>query len=135
MKKGSESKKYQIKRSRAGLGLFAAEHIPKGSFIIEYTGEVISHEEANRRGGRYLFTLNEKIVLDGKGREHTARYINHACDPNAEAVVENDAHIMIYAIKNINKGEEISYDYGEEYVKDIIQGKGCLCRSCYKNRK
>ncbi len=131
-KNNRKSEKYQVKRSRAGLGLFATESISKGDFIIEYTGEAISHEEANRRGGRYLFTLNEKIVLDGKGREHIARYINHACDPNAEAIVENDAHIMIYALKSIDAGEEISYDYGVEYVKDIIQEEGCLCRSCYK---
>ena len=132
VKNNRKSKKYHVKRSNAGLGLFATADIAKGEFIIEYTGEAISHEEADRRGGRYLFTLNERIVLDGKGREHIARYINHACDPNAEAVVENDAHIMIYALKNIIVGEEISYDYGVEYVKDIIQEEGCLCRSCYK---
>ena len=114
----------------AGLGLFAVESFKRGDFIIEYTGERITHDEANRRGGRYLFTLNDKVVLDGKGREHTARYINHACMPNAEAIVEDDAHVMIYATKNIRPGEEICYDYGQEYVEDIIKKNGCRCNYC-----
>jgi SET domain-containing protein len=123
---------YRVGRSDAGLGLFANKDIAKDEFIIEYTGEKISHAEADRRMGRYLFTLTDRIVLDGKGREHTARYINHSCDPNAETVIEDDRHVMVYAIKDIKKGEEITYDYGEEYVTDIIQKEGCRCKSCQK---
>jgi SET domain-containing protein len=125
-------KHYRVGRACAGLGLFATRDIKKGEFIIEYTGEPISHEEADRRGGRYLFILNEKTVLDGKKHEHTGRYMNHACKPNCEAVVENDAHIMIYAIKNIKKDEEFTYDYGDDYVEDLIKSAGCRCHVCQK---
>ena len=124
------TKKYKIKRSSAGLGLFAERNITKGECVIEYTGESITHDEADRRGGRYLFILNAETVLDGKGREHAARYINHACSPNCEAVIENDEHIMIYAICDIARGAEFTYDYGSEYVQDLIMEEGCRCFGC-----
>ncbi len=90
------------KRSSAGLGLFAGEDIKKGQLIIEYTGERITDEEADRRGGKYLFIVTDTLVIDGKGRENTARYINHACKPNAEAEHdEEDDRIYIRAKKNI----------------------------------
>lgn len=125
---------YVVKRSSAGLGLFAARPIAKGEHIIEYTGEKISHDEADRRGGRYLFVLNARTVVDGKGRANLARYINHACRPNAEAVIEDEAHIMIYATKSITAGEEITYDYGKEYVQEFIAGK-CRCAHCRASRR
>lgn len=127
--KKEEKVAYRVKRSSAGLGLFAARDIVKGSWIIEYTGERITQDEANCRGGRYLFSLNDAYVIDGKARGNIARYINHACRPNAEAVIEDDAHIMIYAIKNIPAGTEITYDYGTEYVEEFIEGK-CQCAHC-----
>ncbi|PID51833.1 MAG: hypothetical protein CR972_05145 [Candidatus Moraniibacteriota bacterium] len=131
-KKENITEIYRVGRSNAGLGLFANKNLKKGDFIIEYTGEPLTYEEADERGGRYLFTLNDTIVLDGTGREHTARYINHSCDPNIEAVIEDEEHIMFYAIKNIIKGEELTFDYGEEYVKDIIEKEGCRCIKCIK---
>ena len=79
----SATLKYMVKRSSAGLGLFAAKAFKRGERIIEYTGEKISEDEANDRGGKYLFELNERWTIDGKGRENTARYINHSCKPNA----------------------------------------------------
>lgn len=121
----------QVKRASAGLGLFAAEAIPKNQLIIEYTGDRISEDEANRRGGRYLFQVTDDLVIDGKGRENTARYINHACKPNAEAEHDEDEdRIYIRARKNIQAGEEITYDYGKEYLKDIIGPEGCKCATC-----
>ena len=128
--------KVNIKRSSAGLGLFAAEDIPKEQLIIEYTGERISEDAANRRGGRYLFQVTPELVIDGKGRENIARYINHACKPNAEAEHdEEDDRIYIRACKNIKAGEEITYDYGKEYMKDIIGPEGCKCASCLSKSK
>jgi len=64
---------FQVKRSSAGLGLFSTIEFEKGDFIIEYSGEHISHDEADERGGKYLFTLTDKIVIDGKERTNTAR--------------------------------------------------------------
>jgi uncharacterized protein len=120
-----------VKRSSAGLGLFANTEFKKGDFIIEYTGENISHDEADRRGGKYLFILSDTIVIDGKGRENTARYINHSCKPNAEAETDEDKGVVrISAKKKILPGEEISYDYGKDYVNEYIKPHGCRCRTC-----
>ncbi|MCF7815902.1 MAG: SET domain-containing protein [Candidatus Pacebacteria bacterium] len=120
----------QVKRATAGLGLFATTEFKKGDFIIEYTGERISDEEANRRGGRYLFILNKKNVIDGKGRENKARYINHSCKPNAEAEFdEDDMKIRILARRLIKSGEEITYDYGKEFWNEYIK-PNCRCLKC-----
>ncbi len=132
MKSKNETKDYRVGRANAGLGLFANRDFKKDEFIIEYTGEPLTHEQSDKKGGRYLFTLNDKIVLDGTGREHTARYINHSCEPNIEAVIEDEEQIMFYALRDIKKGEEFTFDYGEEYVNDIIKKEGCLCDKCSK---
>lgn len=126
-----DNQKYVVRRSSAGLGLFATAPFKRGDFIIEYTGEHISTEEADRRGGKYLFILNDNIVFDGKGREHTARYANHSCTPNAEGETDEDAlKIRILARKKILPGEEITYDYGKEYWGEYIQPHGCRCEAC-----
>lgn len=120
-----------VKRSTAGLGLFANTTFKRGDFIIEYTGEAISHEEADRRGGKYLFILSDTVVFDGKGRENTARYINHSCKPNAEAETDEDeGKIRISAKKTILPGDEITYDYGKDYVTAYIKPHGCRCSAC-----
>jgi uncharacterized protein len=122
---------YLIKRSSAGLGLFAAQEFKRGDFIIEYTGERISEEEANRRGGKYLFTVTPTLTIDGKGRKNTARYINHSCAPNAEAELdEEELTIRILARRRILPGEEITYDYGKEYWNEHIKPYGCRCPKC-----
>jgi uncharacterized protein len=129
-KKRNTTDVYYVARANAGLGLFANKDLKKDDFIIEYTGKPLTHDEADQRGGRYLFTLNDTTVLDGTGREHTARYINHSCDPNIEAVIEDEEQIMFYALRDIEKDEELTFDYGEEYVEDIIKKQGCRCASC-----
>ena len=121
----------KVKRSSAGLGLFTMEDIPKGQLIIEYTGERITQDQANKRGGKYLFEVTDALVIDGTRREHTARYINHACKPNAEAEHdEEDDCIYIRAKKTIKAGEEITFHYGKTYVKEIIKPMGCKCLVC-----
>lgn len=122
-----------VKRSYAGLGLFAGEEIKKGQRIIEYTGERLPTAEADRRGGKYLFVLDDDIVIDGKGRENTARYINHACKPNAEAVIHEEKYIFIEAKRTIKPGEEITYDYGKEYWLEHCQP--CRCAHCVAKRE
>jgi uncharacterized protein len=120
-----------VKKSSAGLGLFAGEIINKGTKIIEYIGEKITADEANKRGGKYLFEINSRWTIDGTSRKNTARYINHACDPNCEARIIS-GKIFIFAKKNIAPGEELTYDYGEEYVDEHIKPFGCRCASCAK---
>ncbi len=124
----------EVKRSSAGLGLFARKKFVRGDFIIEYTGEHITHDEADVRGGKYLFILSDATVIDGRGRENLARYINHSCRPNAEAETdEEEEKIRIFAKRTIMPGDEVTYDYGKEYFDEHINKRGCRCVPCAKN--
>lgn len=119
----------KVRRSRTGLGLFAVHAITPGMYI-EYVGPIISNEKAERMtGARYLFELNTKWTIEGSGRDNVARYINHSCKPNCESV-QDGKRIFIKAIKPIRPGEELVYDYGEEYFDEFIKPRGCSCRKC-----
>lgn len=124
--KNTKHKDFNVKHSSAGLGLFAARDFSRDDFLIEYVGKTLTPAQADERGGKYLFTINSRKIIDGTPRYNIARYINHSCKPNAEAVIES-GHIRIYAIKKIREGEEISYDYGKEYFNDHIKPHGCRC--------
>ncbi len=126
-----EKTDFVVRRGTHGLGLFTNRAFKKGEFIIEYTGEKITTDEANERGGQYLFELNDQFTVDGRGREHLARYINHACKPNCYPEI-NDAeeHINIYAKRAIQPGEELTYHYGKEFWKTYVVPKGCRCATC-----
>lgn len=121
---------YRVGKASAGLGLFATTLIRRGTFIIEYTGDRITVDEANRRGGQYLFEVNSKLTIDGTGRQNTARYINHSCRPNAEAAIKRGGRVFISAKKDIPAGTEITYDYGKEFWNEYIKPKGCRCEKC-----
>ncbi len=124
-------KKFAVKKSSAGLGLFATEPMKKGDLIIEYIGETITEAEANKRGGKYLFELNDEWTIDGKGRNNIARYINHACKPNAYPELnDEETRVFIYAKRAIAPGEEITYHYGAFYFNLEIKPHGCRCATC-----
>lgn len=123
------SKPYRVGRSRAGLGLFATEPIKKGSFIIEYFGPKLSNKEAEELSTKYLFELNSRWTIDGSPRENIARYINHGCKPNAEANIVR-GRVKIRAIKTIQPGDEITYNYGKDYFNTFIKPMGCRCIAC-----
>jgi uncharacterized protein len=124
-------KKFVIKRSSAGLGLFAVEPFQKGELVIEYTGETISDEEAQKRGGKYLFELNDNFTIDGRGRENVARYINHSCAPNCYPQLnEEETKVFIYAKRKIRPSEELTFNYGSDYFKRVIKPLGCRCSKC-----
>lgn len=126
--------KLNVKRSRAGLGLFAGEPIKKGTCIIEYIGrEVVGKEQYTSRS-KYLFEVSKDRMIDGSIRENTARYINHACYPNCEIEIKK-GHVLVMAKKNIKEGEELNYDYDTEYFEEYIKPKGCLCLSCSPIKK
>ena len=124
-----------VKRSSAGLGLYTNRAYKKGELVIEYTGEKISDAEAQKRGGKYLFELNDAWTLDGKERHHTARYINHSCKPNCYPELNDDeTQVFIYAKRALATGEECTYNYGKQYF-DVMMGKdGCLCAPCVEKR-
>jgi SET domain-containing protein len=125
-----ENLNYAIRRSTTGLGLFALKPIPKGARIIEYTGPLVSNEEVEKRNtGKYFFGVNTKWSIDGTPRGNIARYINHSCQPNAEALISG-RRVWIWAKRNIKVGEEITYDYGKEYFDDHIKPVGCKCKKC-----
>lgn len=131
----TDAKKLQVKRSRAGLGLFAAMPFAKGELVIEYTGEVISEAEANRRGGKYLFELNDHWTIDGTNRSNVARYINHSCRPNCYPELnEDETRVFIYAKRKIAPGEELTYHYGNDYFERVIKPLGCRCEKCAPTR-
>lgn len=131
MKSQKTDLKLDVKKSFAGLGLFAGQVIKKGTRVIEYIGEKITAAEANKRGGKYLFEINSKWTIDGTDRKNTARYINHACGSAANCEAELDrGRIFILAKKNIQPGEELTYDYGEEYFDEHIKPHGCRCAGC-----
>ena len=131
-----------IKRSRiAGRGGFAARDIVKGERLIEYVGERVSHAVADsryddasmRRHHTFLFTVNRRVVIDGAVRGNESRFLNHACDPNCEAVIEQ-ARVFIDAKRDIRAGEELCYDYaferdGSETADDEFRLYGCKCGS------
>jgi len=129
----------QVRRSRlAGRGVFTSRAVPKGTLLLEYLGERITHEEA---GERYyaatkpdafvlLFTVDRKVVIDGGVGGRAARYVNHSCDPNCEAD-EIGGRIFIASIRDIAAGEELTYDYNMEapspLPRDWRRRYACRC--------
>ena len=128
------------KSSIHGHGIFAKTDIPKGTRIVEYVGEKITKAEAERRGPRlieyakkhhqqgavYLFDLNKKYDIDGHVHYNTAKYINHSCGPNCEADIIR-GRIWIITARNIQKGEELFYNYG--YELETYHEHPCYCGS------
>ena len=111
----------------AGHGLFAAQAIQQGTKIIRYIGEKITTEESDRRlaaGNVYIFGLNERFALDGATPKNTARYINHSCDPNCHTEQYGNT-IWIVALRDIQVGEELTYNY--EYEFDDEPAEPCQC--------
>ena len=129
-------KLYKIKKSKIdNRGLYAATNIKKDTKIIEYKGKIITVKETETNPkfdndkAIYLFNLNKKYDLDGDFKYNTARLINHSCDPNCE-VDGVGLKLWIYALKDIKKNEELTYDYGFSFDKDY---KDFPCRSGAKN--
>ncbi|HEX6535337.1 MAG TPA: SET domain-containing protein-lysine N-methyltransferase [Gemmatimonadaceae bacterium] len=120
------SRYFEIRASSIqGRGAFALRRIRKGTRLIEYTGEHISHDVADERYdddamGRhhtFLFTLDDDTVVDAAVGGNESRFINHSCDPNCQAVIE-DERIFIESIRTIQPGEELVYDYQYERAED-----------------
>ena len=101
-----------------GLGAFATWPIPAATRLIEYTGEKLTPAEADarypdddsERHHTYLFAIDNDLVIDAAVGGNAARFINHSCDPNCDAVIE-ESRIWIETIRNVEPGEELAYDY------------------------
>jgi uncharacterized protein len=110
---------FEVRRSPVhGMGAFALRRIRKGTRIIEYLGERVSHEEADGRyeskaandAHTFLFIVDSKTVIDAGTEGNEARFLNHSCNPNCESVIER-RRVFIDAIRTIEAGEELTYDY------------------------
>jgi uncharacterized protein len=131
------SKPYRIGRSKTGLGLFATKKIKKGTKIIRYFGPLLDSKNKKHDDidNKYLFEINNRWTIDGSVRKNIARYINHACRPNAESDVSSRKRkVVIRAIKTIQPGDEINYDYGTDYFKIFLKPIGCKCDHCENKR-
>ncbi|MCK5580970.1 MAG: SET domain-containing protein-lysine N-methyltransferase [Candidatus Omnitrophica bacterium] len=121
-------------------GVFAKKFIPEGTRIIEYVGERITKAESDRRadiplnrhkkdaahGAVYIFQLNKRYDVDGAVSYNTARFLNHSCDPDCETDIIR-GHIWIIALRDIEKGEELTYSYGYDF--EDYQEHKCCCGS------
>jgi uncharacterized protein len=132
---------FVVRRSKIqGRGGWATRDIKKGEWVVEYTGEKITWAESDRRYDdekmsrhhTFLFTLDKRYVIDAANEGNDARYINHSCDPNCEAVITR-GHIYIAALKNIKKGQELVYDYSYARDKNTTEEDEklyvCMCGS------
>jgi len=117
---------FRLRRSPIqGRGAFAIRHIPRGTRIIEYTGERITHAEADARYDdlsmarhhTFLFTVDSRVVIDAARGGNAARFINHSCEPNCEPIIVG-GRVFIRSIRAIKPGEELSYDYNYEREED-----------------
>lgn len=135
----NSGRRIQTRRSGVhGKGVFAVQDLAEGETLIEYKGEIISWKEALRRhphdpeqpNHTFYFHIDDKHVIDGRVDGNAARWINHSCDPNCEAD-EQEGRIFIKALRNIEAGEELSYDYGliidEPYTRKLKAEFPCWC--------
>ncbi len=109
-----------------GQGVFTRTPIPGGALILVYKGLLITHAQADRRygdrsesGHTFLFTLNARYIIDANAGGNAARWINHSCEPNCHACIEESGdgdprrdRVLIEALRDIAPGEELTYNYG-----------------------
>lgn len=140
----AENVAYEVRRSHIhGNGVFARRKIDAGERLVEYEGERITAEEsairAEKSGGpvnhTFFFSLADGNVIDGGSGGNDSRYINHACEPNCEAY-EEDGRVFVYSLQEIEKGEELNYNYALIYeerhtpaVKKLFECR-CGAPSC-----
>lgn len=110
-----------------GMGGYARQRIPEGTEVIEYVGERISKAESLRRcemNNPFIFGIDETHDLDGNVEWNLARFLNHSCEPNCEAI-EDEGRIWIVARRDIGPGEELTFNYG--YSLDDFREHPCRC--------
>ncbi len=132
-------RRIQVRRSGVhGKGVFALQDLAEGEVLIEYVGELISWDEAQRRhphdpsdpNHTFYFHIDDGRVIDALHGGNVSRWINHSCDPNCESD-EQDGRVFIKALRNIRAGEELNYDYGliidEPYTRKLKAEYPCWC--------
>ena len=135
---GADAPLYRVRSSGIhGKGVYATQRIRRGTRIVEYLGDRITHEEADDRyeakgqddGHTFLFVVSDRIVIDAGVGGNDARFINHRCAPNCDTVIEND-RVFIEAVRTIEPGEELGYEYGLtwESTDDPEELRNYACR-------
>jgi SET domain-containing protein len=130
---------FEVRHSRVhGYGVFALRRIRTGTTILEYLGDRVTHAEADARyadkraddNHTFLFTVDSRTVIDAGVNGNEARYVNHGCDPNCQSVTRN-RRIFIEAIRTIQAGEELHYDYqiqrDADDADDVDEVFACRC--------
>jgi len=130
---------FVVRRSKIhGSGVYAAREILKGTRVVEYLGDRITHSEADERyefkgqddGHTFLFVASRRVVIDAGVNGNEARFINHSCDPNCETVIEGE-RVFIEALRDIKPGEELGYEYGLTWEStddpDELANYACRC--------
>jgi len=137
-KKANTRRRFAVRKSGIhGRGVFALIDIPKGARLIEYTGERMSHEKADKRYGdahdgsaHTMLMAMDDVVIDATRWGSSARWINHSCAPNCDAV-EDEGRVYIETRRAIRAGEEIAYDYGliveERHTAKLKREHACFC--------
>jgi SET domain-containing protein len=135
---------FEVRHSRIhGYGVFAKRRIRKGTTVLEYLGDRVTHAQADSRyedkdpkdGHTFLFTVDAKTVIDAGVDGNEARYVNHGCDPNCQSTTAKK-RIFIEAIRTIQAGEELAYDYqiqrddDDPADVDVIFACRCGAQSC-----
>jgi uncharacterized protein len=122
-----------------GKGVFATEMIRKGTRLIEYRGERSTmeavcerpHSDPANPHHTFIFGLSDGTVIDASINGNSSRWINHSCDPNCEAIEEDDGRLFIYALRTIRAGDEITFDYrlswDEPVAERPIEAHRCGC--------
>ena len=144
--KSTTGRRIQVRRSGVhGRGVYALQRIKKGEIVIEYKGQMITWKQAERRHPHdpkdpdhtFYFHIDDKHVIDAKFGGNAARWINHACRPNCESDIDEQRHrVFIKALRKIEPGEELFYDYGlvidERYTRKLKKQFACHCgaRDC-----
>ena len=131
------NRKYRIGRSSTGLGLFATKPFKKREYVVTYRGRLLRNPEADKleaRGSRYMFEINSRWTIVGSKRWNVARYVNHSCRPNAEAIERRGPSIVYVARRRIKPKEEITVDYGKDYFAAFIGKSRCRCLKCKERR-
>jgi uncharacterized protein len=127
MPRGRRKRLYAVRKSAIhGRGVFALTTLPKGTCIVEYRGRRMSWDTATERGDSdpndpahtFLFGIDDGRVIDARLGGNAARWINHSCDPNCEAVEDGARRVFIEARRTIRPGEELTYDYSL-----VVEGK------------
>ncbi|MEO5700904.1 MAG: SET domain-containing protein-lysine N-methyltransferase [Casimicrobiaceae bacterium] len=133
-------KPYAVRNSAIhGRGVFATRTIRKGAQIIEYRGQRTTWDIGSERQGEddddpnhtFLFELDDGRVIDASVRGNAARWINHSCDPNCEAIEDDEGRVFIHARRTIKQGDELAYDYrlhlDGRVTKALREAYACRC--------